>query len=75
SIVANPNSWAVNYLCRAVGSVVGEFHVLPRHQGYSDLLLGGFASSLLVGSMTHCLLFRDIQALTAQLDVRYLAPI
>lgn len=32
SIDANPNSLAVNYQCLADGSVVGEFHVLPRHQ-------------------------------------------
>ncbi|HHX8262089.1 TPA: PaaI family thioesterase [Vibrio diabolicus] len=75
SIDANPNSLAVNYQCLADGSVVGEFHVLPRHQGYTDLLHGGIASSLLDGAMTHCLLFRNIQALTAQLDVRYHAPI
>ncbi|EMK6924871.1 PaaI family thioesterase [Vibrio alginolyticus] len=75
SINVNPNSLAVNYQYLADGSVVGEFHVLPRHQGYTDLLHGGIASSLLDGAMTHCLLSRDIQALTAQLDVRYHAPI
>ncbi len=52
SIDANPNSLAVNYQCLADGSVVGEFHVLPRHQGYTDLLHGGIASSLLDGAMT-----------------------
>ncbi|WP_411979331.1 PaaI family thioesterase [Vibrio sp. 399] len=72
---ANPNSLAVAYQCLPDHSVVAEFHVLPRHQGYTGLLHGGIASALLDGAMTHCLLFQDVEALTAQLDVRYHAPI
>ncbi|PFG58079.1 uncharacterized protein (TIGR00369 family) [Vibrio sp. ES.051] len=75
SIDVNPNSLAVNYQCLHDGTVTGEFHVLQHHQGYTGLLHGGIASSLLDGAMTHCLLFKGIQALTAQLDVRFHASI
>nr|WP_321386206.1 PaaI family thioesterase [uncultured Vibrio sp.] len=71
----NPYSLAVNYQQLPDSSISGEFDVLNRHQGYTGLLHGGIASSLLDGAMTNCLLSMGIEALTAQLDVRYHAPI
>lgn len=71
----NPHSLAVNYQQLSDRSICGEFNVLHRHQGYTGLLHGGIASSLLDGAMTNCLLSMGIEALTAQLDVRYHAPI
>lgn len=38
---------------------------------YIDLLHGGIASTLLDAAMTHCLLSKGIEALTAELNVRF----
>ncbi len=71
----NYYSLGATFLVQDDHSVCGQFVVLPRHQGYVGLLHGGVASSLLDAAMTHCLLNQKIAALTAQLDVRYHAPI
>ncbi|WP_321284385.1 PaaI family thioesterase [uncultured Vibrio sp.] len=71
----NPHSLSVHYQQLSDHSIFGKFDVLNRHQGYTGLLHGGIASSLLDGAMTHCLLSMGVEALTAQLDVRYHAPI
>lgn len=71
----NDYSLGAKFEAQDAHSVCGEFVVLPRHQGYLGLLHGGIASSLLDAAMTHCLLSQQIAALTAQLDVRYHAPI
>lgn len=71
----NPHSLSINYRHLSDHSIFGEFNVLHRHQGYTGLLHGGIASSLLDGAMTNCLLSMGVEALTAQLDVRYHAPI
>ena len=57
------------------GSVSAPFMVTPRHQGYTGLLHGGMTSTLLDAAMTHCLFMQGIQALTAELTVRFMAPI
>ncbi len=71
----NYYSLGATFLVEEDHSVRSKFVVLPRHQGYLGLLHGGIASSLLDAAMTHCLLSQKITALTAQLDVRYHAPI
>ncbi|WJV56093.1 PaaI family thioesterase [Prodigiosinella aquatilis] len=49
--------------------------VSSQHQGYSGLLHGGITSTLLDAAMTHCLFMQGITALTAELTVRFMAPI
>jgi len=71
----NPYSLGVRFASATDNRVVSHFTVLSRHQGYSGLLHGGIASSLLDAAMTHCLFKHKIAALTAQLDVRYHCPI
>jgi len=75
SEVDNEYSLGVVFQLDGAQQVKGVFNVLPRHQGYSGLLHGGIASSLLDAAMTHCLLNMNVAALTAQLDVRYHHPI
>lgn len=58
----------------APGQVSAEFRGEPRHQGYPGLIHGGVISSLLDSAMTHCLFSLGHQALTAELQVRFLAP-
>ena len=58
----------------APGQVCGEFIGRRHHQGYPGLIHGGVISSLLDAAMTHCLFSLGHQALTAELQVRFLAP-
>jgi uncharacterized protein (TIGR00369 family) len=46
-----------------------------RHQGYTGLLHGGMTSTLLDAAMTHCLFMQGVQALTAELTVRFISPV
>ncbi len=57
------------------GTVSAPFVVSPKHQGYTGLLHGGMTSTLLDAAMTHCLFSQGIQALTAELTVRFMEPI
>jgi uncharacterized protein (TIGR00369 family) len=63
------------FIREAGGKVSAEFQVGERHQGYTGLMHGGMTSTLLDAAMTHCLLMSGIQALTAELTVRFMAPI
>ena len=47
----------------------------PEWQGYSGALHGGMIATLLDAAMTHCLFHQGIEAMTADLQVRYLAPV
>jgi len=47
----------------------------PEWQGYSGALHGGMIATLLDAAMTHCLFHEKIEAMTADLQVRYLAPV
>ncbi|NAX23556.1 PaaI family thioesterase [Vibrio sp. V39_P1S14PM300] len=73
--VSNPHSLGVRYEYGAERGVQARFTVASHHQGYNGILHGGIVSALLDGAMTHCILHRDISALTAQLDVRFHRPI
>ena len=54
---------------------MAPFQVTARHQGYDGLLHGGMTSTLLDAAMTHCLFARGVQALTAELKVRFISPV
>jgi acyl-coenzyme A thioesterase PaaI-like protein len=57
------------------GSVESVFAASAPLEGYSGLLHGGIAAAFLDGAMTNGLLAHGIQALTAELTVRYLEPV
>jgi len=44
-------------------------------QGYHGILHGGVISALLDAAMAHCLFHKNIQAVTAELNVRFLHPV
>ena len=44
-------------------------------QGYEGIMHGGMIATLLDAAMTHCLFHNQIEAMTAALNVRYLAPV
>jgi len=47
----------------------------PEWQGYAGALHGGMIATLLDAAMTHCLFHQRVEAMTADLRVRYLAPV
>ncbi|MDC0612478.1 PaaI family thioesterase [Vibrio sp.] len=57
------------------GDLIGDFRVGDIHQGYTGLLHGGLASTLLDSVMTYCLLRKQINGLTAELTVKFHQPI
>lgn len=71
----NPDSLELVFSQHPDGSVSAPFAVRPKHQGYTGLLHGGMTSTLLDAAMTHCLFVQGVKALTAELTVRFIAPI
>jgi len=71
----NPDSLELVFSQHPDGSVSAPFVVGLHHQGYTGLLHGGMTSTLLDAAMTHCLFMQGIKALTAELTVRFMAPI
>ena len=61
---------------QASGSgIKASLRLKPEWQGYSGALHGGMTATLLDAAMTHCLFHQGIEAMTADLQIRYLAPI
>lgn len=71
----NPDTLGLVFSPQADGTVVASFAVNHQHQGYTGLLHGGMTATLLDAAMTHCLFLQGIQALTAELTVRFIKPI
>lgn len=71
----NPHSLQLSFKQIAENEVAADYQVDKKHQGYTDLLHGGIASTLLDAAMTHCLLSKGIEALTAELNVRFHTPV
>ncbi len=57
------------------GAVFGSFFADPKYEGYSGIIHGGIIATLLDSAMTHCLLMKDIPALTGRLSIKYSTPI
>lgn len=57
------------------GVVYGNFFADPKYEGYSGIIHGGIIATLLDSVMTHCLLIKNIPALTGRLSIKYSNPI
>jgi len=57
------------------GIVFGNFFADPKFESYSGIIHGGIIATLLDSVMTHCLLMKDIPALTGRLSIKYSTPI
>lgn len=55
--------------------VMANFQADSSLQGYQGALHGGMISTLLDAAMTHCLFYHDVEAMTADLQVRFLKPV
>jgi acyl-coenzyme A thioesterase PaaI-like protein len=65
----------LNFHKQEDGSVSGDFFADQKFEGYSGIVHGGIIATLLDSAMTHCLLMRDIPALTGRLSIKYSTPI
>jgi acyl-coenzyme A thioesterase PaaI-like protein len=72
---SNPYGLALKFTNYSEGILQAIFQPNPTLEGYSGLLHGGIAASLLDGIMTNCLFAHGIVALTAELRVRYEEPV
>jgi len=71
---ANPNGLKVKFRVQPDGTVAAVFDCLPLLQSYPDVLHGGVISALLDSAMANALFAVGIVAVTATLEVRFLAP-
>lgn len=71
----NPFSLGLEFQPAGGGTVECLFTGGPHLQGYDGILHGGVISTILDSAMAHCLLLQNIQAVTADLRVRFLHSI
>ncbi len=71
---ANPNGLKVKFRVQPDGSVAAAFDCLPMLQSYPSVLHGGVISALLDSAMASALFAIGVVAVTAALEVRFLAP-
>jgi uncharacterized protein (TIGR00369 family) len=57
------------------GGVCADFSCPSVHQGYPGTLHGGLSATLVDAAMTNCLFAQGQEAVTAELTVRYKAPV
>jgi uncharacterized protein (TIGR00369 family) len=71
----NPHSLKLVFGELPGGGVRTDLTVPSHHGGYNGLLHGGTIATLLDAAMTHCLFAEGIEAVTAELNVRYHHPV
>jgi uncharacterized protein (TIGR00369 family) len=71
----NPGSLGLSFQAGEDGVVRARFTADTLLQGYENILHGGVIASLLDAAMTHCLFHRGVQAVTADLHVRFIHPV
>lgn len=71
----NPWSLKLRFTAFEDGEVRAVFKGRRLLEGYDGLLHGGVIASLLDSAMTNCLLQQGIEAVTGELNVRYLHPV
>lgn len=70
----NPSSLKLRFV-RSGDGVRTFFQAGRVLQGYEGLVHGGVICTLLDAAMTHCLFSQGIEAVTADLQVRFLEPV
>lgn len=71
----NPIGFKLAFRARDDGSVRAEFACGPLLQSYPENLHGGVVAALLDAAMTNCLFSLGIEAVTAEMTVRFLTPV
>ena len=72
---SHPLGLRVEYRIDGAGVVHAAFRCHEVLQGYPGQLHGGVITALLDGAMTNCLFAHGIEAVTAELTVRFLRPV
>ncbi len=68
----NPLSFGLRFKKETDGAVSATFTGNKNLQGYTGIMHGGVLSALLDTAMAQCLLHQNIEAVTGELNVRYL---
>lgn len=71
----NSGGLGLNFVRQEDGSVSAEYVIDGCYQGYPGIVQGGIIATLLDSAMTNCLFYEGIEAMTAQLSIRYINPI
>lgn len=71
----NPFSFGLQFKKTGDGGVSTTFTGNSTLQGYTGIMHGGVLSALLDTAMAQCLLHHDIEAVTGELNVRYLEQV
>lgn len=71
----NPVGLKLEFRTQPDGSLKAEFQCKFLFEGYKGFLHGGVIASLLDSAMTNCLFSHGIAAFTAELDIKYKAPV
>jgi acyl-coenzyme A thioesterase PaaI-like protein len=72
---ANPEGLQLKFRMIEGGDVVAEFACEPRFQGYTEIIHGGVIAAMLDSAMVNCLFAHQIDAVTAELVIRYHGPV
>jgi len=67
----NPISLGLKFKEIDENTVKGEFTPGENHQGYDGIMHGGLIATLLDEAMAYVIGFKDIQAFTAELNIRF----
>ncbi|MBN2803201.1 MAG: PaaI family thioesterase [Deltaproteobacteria bacterium] len=67
----NPASLGISFELQPDSSILAQFRGNALLQGYKGILHGGIIASILDAAMTHCLFKNGIEAVTADLNVRF----
>ena len=72
---SNPMSLRLIFEPGASGDVSASFQGNSLLQGYNGILHGGVISAMLDSAMAHCLFHKNIEAVTGELCIRFVAPV
>jgi acyl-coenzyme A thioesterase PaaI-like protein len=72
---SNPRGLRVRFEPASDGSVRGRFDCERFFEGYPHIIHGGVLTALLDEAMLHCLLARDLPAVTVDLSVQFRHPV
>ncbi len=73
--INNPFSFKLAFEKNRDGTVSTHFTGDHELEGYEGLMHGGILSTLLDTAMAHCLLAKGIEAMTGELNVRFITPV
>ena len=72
---ANPEGLQLKFRMLDNGDIEADFACEPRFQGYSEIVHGGVIAAMLDSAMVNSLFARRMNAVTAELSVRYREPV